>query len=219
MPFKACISMCWWKTLRHEHTHQTPVPLSTTTAATQSPYVEPTTLCGCFAGLITAYVSDTSLHDFVTANKKRQAAGQPKQQLLQNGEHPSMLLHQKDTPCIVAKHDKCPLAIFRQKAAHLFSRVPATLMCLHALMIFVTHGTSQSLYYTLTYICHRPCVAELLGCCFIFWHTLCTYQQLYLHMMITAITTPAAALLALVAHQQQFHNRVLLLNDMLGCCF
>ncbi|DBB15070.1 TPA: hypothetical protein ACH3X3_004081 [Trebouxia sp. C0006] len=37
------------------------------------------------SGLITAYVSDTSLHDFVTANKERQAAGQPKQQLLQTG--------------------------------------------------------------------------------------------------------------------------------------
>ncbi len=55
------------------------------------PDVEPTTLCGCFAGLISAYVSDTSLHEFVTANKERQAAGQPKQQLLQTGEHPSML--------------------------------------------------------------------------------------------------------------------------------
>lgn len=52
-----------------------------------TPDVEPTTLCGYFAGLMTAHVSDTSLHDFVTANKERQAAGQPKQQLLQTGEH------------------------------------------------------------------------------------------------------------------------------------
>lgn len=91
--------------LRHEHTYQTPVPLSIISAATHprclplqmthtvhtTSDVEPSTLCVCFAGLITAYVSDTSLHDFVTANKERQAVGQPKQQLLQTGEHSSML--------------------------------------------------------------------------------------------------------------------------------
>ncbi|DBA88616.1 TPA: hypothetical protein ACH3X1_004263 [Trebouxia sp. C0004] len=39
----------------------------------------------CITGLITAYVSDTSLHEFVTANTKRQTTGQPKQMLLQTG--------------------------------------------------------------------------------------------------------------------------------------
>ena len=38
------------------------------------------------AGLLIAYISDTSLHAFVTANKRRQAAGQPKLQLLQTGK-------------------------------------------------------------------------------------------------------------------------------------
>jgi len=114
---KGCCTQVW-HTVRHghHHTYQTPVPLSTTAAAIQSHClplqlppsvhtttdVELTTLCGCFAGLVTGYVSDTSLHEFVTANKERQAAGQPKQQLLQTGQHPSMLYvwHQKGSTCL-----------------------------------------------------------------------------------------------------------------------
>ena len=46
--------------------------------------LEPDLVVLC-AGLLTAYVSDTSLHNFVAANKQRQAAGQPKHLLLQTG--------------------------------------------------------------------------------------------------------------------------------------
>ena len=147
------------RNLRREHTYQTPIPLCDPSNAIQVPSlplqpthsvhttsdVEPSTFCGCFAGLIIAYVSDTSLHDFVTANKERQAAGQPKQQLLQTGEHPSMLFctgRQHLSLCMVAKHGKCPLAMFCQKAAYSLSRAPATLMCLHTLMIRITRATS-----------------------------------------------------------------------------
>ena len=156
MPFKACMSVCWWRVLRHEHTYQTPgilsitsaathsplsnttaatqSPLFTTTAATQCPYVEPTNLCCCFAGLITAYVSDTSLHDFVTANKERQAAGQPKQQLLQTGEHPSMLFFctRKAARAFLYSSQTQQMSSGKKsvKVACSFGGAPATLMCL-----------------------------------------------------------------------------------------
>ncbi len=39
----------------------------------------------CFAGLVTAYISDTALHQFVLAKKQGSAAGQPQEQLLQTG--------------------------------------------------------------------------------------------------------------------------------------
>ena len=39
----------------------------------------------CVAGLITAYVADTALHDFVVAKKHNDTAGKPRPQLLQTG--------------------------------------------------------------------------------------------------------------------------------------
>ena len=39
----------------------------------------------CIAGLLIAYVSDTTLHEYVVAKKHNGTAGKPQQQLLQTG--------------------------------------------------------------------------------------------------------------------------------------
>ena len=39
----------------------------------------------CTTGLVIAYVSDTTLHEFVVAKKRNRTAGKSQQQLLQTG--------------------------------------------------------------------------------------------------------------------------------------
>jgi len=198
--------------LRHGHTYQTPVPLSITSAAIQSPClplqlpyhhvpfqlthsvhttsdVEPTTLCGHFAGLMTAYVSDTSLHHFVTANKERQAAGQPKQQLLQTGEHLSMLFF--------CTRKAAPVFLYSSQTWHMSS---GNILSTGSTLIQQSAGDTdvpahfEDIYNVLHHrVCtiHRHvyvtghallnCLAAALSFCTYYAHTvhtLCTHQQL-----------------------------------------
>lgn len=45
----------------------------------------------CVAGLVVAYVSDTTLHNFVVAKKHSGRSGKPQQQLLQTGSSAKLL--------------------------------------------------------------------------------------------------------------------------------